>query len=167
MGAKSGATKAQVAQGLARAGGKSAYNVTNKDIKRAGKAAKIISGAVVTTLGPGKVVKGVKAASKVIKTVKAAKAANKTKPTQASRITAQQKATTTSKTRASALEKQIKDIETRMKANSARAAELAKRPKSPGAPSDREMGLLDANKSLAADLRKIRQSYTDLKTPGL
>jgi hypothetical protein len=65
MGAKSGATKAQVAQGLARAGGKSAYNVTNKDIKRAGKAAKIIGGAAVTAVGPGKVVKAVQAAKAV------------------------------------------------------------------------------------------------------
>jgi hypothetical protein len=68
MGAKSGATKAQVAQGLARAGGKSAYNVTNKDVKRAGKAAKIIAGAAVTAVGPGKVVKAVKTAKAVAKT---------------------------------------------------------------------------------------------------
>ncbi len=71
MGAKSGSTKAQVAQGLARAGGKSSYNVTNKDVKRAGKAAKIIAGAAVTAVGPGKVVKGVQAATKVAKAAKA------------------------------------------------------------------------------------------------
>ena len=71
MGAKSGATKAQVAQGLARAGGKSSYNVTNKDVKRAGQAAKIIASAAVTAAGPGKVVKGVQAATKVAKAAKA------------------------------------------------------------------------------------------------
>lgn len=74
MGKKAGATKAQVAQGLARAGGKSSYNVTNKDIKKAGKAAKIIAGAAVTAAGPGKVVKAVQAASKVAKVAKAANA---------------------------------------------------------------------------------------------
>jgi hypothetical protein len=73
MGKKAGATKAQVAQGLARSGGKSSYNVTNKDVKRAGQAAKIIAGAAVTAVGPGKVVKGVQAASKVAKAAKAAK----------------------------------------------------------------------------------------------
>jgi hypothetical protein len=78
MGKKAGATKAQVAQGLARAGGKSSYNVTNKDVKRAGQAAKIIAGAAVTAVGPGKVVKGVQAASKIAKvgsSVRALKAA--------------------------------------------------------------------------------------------
>jgi hypothetical protein len=74
MGKKAGATKAQVAQGLARAGGKSSYNVTNKDVKRAGQAAKIIAGAAVTAAGPGKVVKGVQAASKIAKVAKAANA---------------------------------------------------------------------------------------------
>jgi hypothetical protein len=74
MGAKAGATKAQVAQGLARAGGKSSYNVTNKDVKRAGQAAKIIAGAAVTAVGPGKVVKVAQAASKVAKVAKAANA---------------------------------------------------------------------------------------------
>jgi hypothetical protein len=72
MGKKSGATKDQVAQGLARAGGKSSYNVTNKDVKRAGQAAKIIAGAVATAVGPGKIVKGVQAATKVAKVAKAA-----------------------------------------------------------------------------------------------
>lgn len=71
MGKKAGATKAQVAQGLARAGGKSTYNVTSKDIKKAGQAAKIIAGAAVTAVGPGKVVKGVQAATKAAKAVKA------------------------------------------------------------------------------------------------
>lgn len=74
MGAKAGATKSQIAQGLARAGGKSSYNVTNKDIKRAGQAAKIIAGAAVTAAGPGKVVKVAQAASKVAKVAKAANA---------------------------------------------------------------------------------------------
>jgi hypothetical protein len=74
MGAKSGATKSQIAQGLARAGGKSSYNVTNKDIKRVGQAAKIIAGAAVTAAGPGKVVKVAQAASKVAKVAKAANA---------------------------------------------------------------------------------------------
>jgi hypothetical protein len=71
MGAKAGATKAQVAQAQSRAGGKSTYNVTNKDIKKAGKAAKIIAGAAVTAVGPAKVVKGVQAATKVAKAAKA------------------------------------------------------------------------------------------------
>jgi hypothetical protein len=77
MGAKVGATKSQVAQGLARAGGKSSYNVTNKDVKKAGQAAKIIAGAAVTAAGPGKVVKAAKAA----KAVAAAKTATKAKET--------------------------------------------------------------------------------------
>jgi hypothetical protein len=77
MGKKSGATKDQVAQGLARAGGKSSYNVTNKDIKRAGEAAKIIAGATATAVGPGKVVKAAKAVSKGANAVKfAAERAN-------------------------------------------------------------------------------------------
>ncbi len=78
MGAKSGATKAQVAQGLARAGGKSSYNVTNKDVKRAGQAAKIIAGAAVTAVGPGKVVK----AAKAVKAVKAGSSARALKAAQ-------------------------------------------------------------------------------------
>jgi hypothetical protein len=78
MGKKAGATKAQVAQGLARAGGKSSYNVTNKDVKRAGQAAKIIAGAAVTAAGPGKVVKGVQAASKIAKAAKANKSSRQT-----------------------------------------------------------------------------------------
>lgn len=77
MGKKAGATKAQVAQGLARAGGKSSYNVTNKDVKRAGQAAKIIAGAAVTAVGPGKVVKAVQAASKVAKVAKRVEIMNK------------------------------------------------------------------------------------------
>ena len=77
MGAKSGATKAQVAQGLARAGGKSTYNVTKQDVKKAGQAAKIIAGAAVTAVGPGKVVKAAKAVSKGANAVKfAAQRAN-------------------------------------------------------------------------------------------
>jgi predicted CoA-binding protein len=77
MGAKVGATKSQVAQGLARAGGKSSYNVTNKDVKRAGQAAKIIAGAAVSAVGPGKVVKGVQAASKIAKVAKRVEIMNK------------------------------------------------------------------------------------------
>ena len=77
MGAKAGATKAQIAQGLARSGGKSSYNITNKDVKRAGQAAKIIAGAAVTAAGPGKVVKAAKAVSKGANAVKfAAQRAN-------------------------------------------------------------------------------------------
>ena len=71
MGTKAGATKAQIAQAQARAGGKSTYNVTKQDVKKAGQAAKIIAGAAVTAVGPGKVVKGVKAATKAAKAVKA------------------------------------------------------------------------------------------------
>jgi hypothetical protein len=74
MGKKAGATKSQVAQGLARAGGKSTYNVTKQDVKKAGQAAKIIAGAAVTAVGPGKVVKVAQAASKVAKVAKAANA---------------------------------------------------------------------------------------------
>jgi hypothetical protein len=77
MGKKSGATKDQVAQGLARAGGKSSYNVTNKDVKRAGQAAKIIAGAAATAVGPGKVVKGVQAATKVAQVAKRVEIMNK------------------------------------------------------------------------------------------
>lgn len=73
MGAKAGATKAQVAQGQARAGGQSGYKVTGKDVTRAGKAAKIIAGAAATAVGPGKVVKGLQVASKAIKTAQAVK----------------------------------------------------------------------------------------------
>ena len=73
MGAKAGATKAQVAQGQARAGGQSGYKVTNKDVKRAGQAAKIIGGAAITAAGPGKIVKGVQAATKAVKTAQAVK----------------------------------------------------------------------------------------------
>ena len=63
----------------------------------------------------------------------------------------------------SSLEKQIKEAEAQIKSNAQRAAELAKKPKAPGAPSDRELGLLDANKKLAADLKKLRQTYQDTK----
>jgi hypothetical protein len=87
MGAKAGATKAQVAQGQARAGGQSGYKVTNKDIKRAGQAAKIIAGAAVTAVGPGKVVKGVQVATKVAQTAKRAELMNKaTKKAEAVKI---------------------------------------------------------------------------------
>ena len=82
MGKKAGATKAQVAQGLARAGGKSTYNVTKQDIKKAGQAAKIIAGAAVTAVGPGKAVKAVKAVSKVAKAVKSGSSARALKAAQ-------------------------------------------------------------------------------------
>jgi hypothetical protein len=73
MGKKAGATKAQVAQGLARAGGKSTYNVTKQDVKKAGQAAKIIAGAAITAVGPGKVVKAAKAVQAISKASKADK----------------------------------------------------------------------------------------------
>ena len=79
------------------------------------------------------------------------------------KLAAQRKATTTRKTNMSSLEKQIKEAEAQIKSNAQRAAELAKKPKAPGAPSDRELGLLDANKKLAADLKKLRQTYYDTK----
>jgi hypothetical protein len=100
----------------------------------------------------------VKAASTARKASTAASAATKARAAQGAKITAQQKATVASKTKASSLEKQIKEIEAQMKANAARAKELANAKKAPGAP-DRVSGLLDTNKKLAADLKKIRQSY--------
>jgi hypothetical protein len=145
---------------LADRAGKPVVLPSKKNVTRA---AKQIGGAVLTIAGPGKVVKGVQLTAKAIKAAKAAKAAAKTKPTPASKITAQQKATTANKSRMSALEKQIKETEAQIKANAKRAAELAKKPKAPGAPSDRELGLLDANKRLAAELKKIRQAYSDAK----
>ena len=131
--------------------------------KNVTSAAKQIGGAVLTIAGPGKVVKGVQLTAKAIKGAKAAKAAAKMKPTPASKLAAQQKATTANQARMSALEKQIKETEAQIRANAKRAAELAKKPKAPGAPSDRELGLLDANKRLAAELKKIRQAYMDSK----
>ena len=102
----------------------------------------------------------VKAASTARKASTAASAATKARAAQGAKITAQQKATVASKTKASSLEKQIKEIEAQVKSNAARAAELAKAKKAPGAP-DRVSGLLDTNKKLKADLKKIRQSYYD------
>jgi hypothetical protein len=102
----------------------------------------------------------VKAASTARKASTAASAATKARAAQGAKITAQQKATVASKTKASSLEKQIKEIEAQVKSNAARAAELAKAKKAPGAP-DRVSGLLDTNKKLKADLKKIRQAYYD------
>ena len=104
-------------------------------------------------------------AIKLAQAAKAAKATTKAgQLAQNAKITAQQKATTGRKTQISSLEKQIKEAEAQIKSNAQRAAELAKKPKAPGAPSDRELGLLDANKKLAADLKKLRQTYYDTKT---
>ena len=129
---------------------------------------KNVAGLALTVAGPGKVVKGAKLAVKAVKTVQAAKAAKATtKAGQLARdakLVAQRKATTTRKTDMSSLQKQIAETEARIKGNAQRAAELAKKPKAPGAPSDRELGLLDANKKLAADLKKLRQTYYDTKT---
>jgi hypothetical protein len=105
----------------------------------------------------------VKAASTARKASTAASAATKARAAQGAKITAQQKATVASKTKASSLEKQIKEIEAQMKANAARAKELANAKKAPGAP-DRVSGLLDTNKKLAADLKKIRQAYSNTKS---
>jgi hypothetical protein len=146
-------TKQQVAQAKARAGGNKPVKVTNAGLKKLGGAALIAA-----SLTPvGRVAKVVKTASAVKKASATAKAA------QGAKITAQQKATVASKTKVSSLEKQIKEIEAQMKANAARAKELANAKKAPGAP-DRTSGLLDANKKLAADLKKIRQSYYDART---
>ena len=149
-------TKQQVAQAKARAGGNNPVKVTNKGLKKLGGAALIA--ASFTPVGR---------VAKVVKTVstakKAATASTKARAAQGAKIDLQQKATIASKAKTSALEKQIKEIETQIKANATRATELAKKSKAPGAP-DRTSGLLDANKKLSADLKKIRQSYYDAKT---
>ena len=122
---------------------------------------KAIAGAAAATAAvvpAGRAIKAVQAAKAAKATAKAAQVARSAK------ITAQQKATTGRKTQISSLQKQIAETEARIKGNAQRAAELAKKPKAPGAPSDRELGLLDANKKLAADLKKLRQTYYDTKT---
>ena len=126
------------------------------------KKAGLAEGALIglSLLPAGRIVKAVSTARKAST---AATAATKARTAQSAKITAQQKATVASKTKTSALEKQIKEIEAQIKSNAARAAELAKAKKAPGAP-DRTSGLLDANKKLAADLKRIRQSYNDAKS---
>jgi predicted RNase H-like nuclease (RuvC/YqgF family) len=131
------------------------YNAAMKDPKNR------VSGEIIT---PGSIVRGVaKVAAKVTAKKVAQKAAATAKATQGAKITTQQKATVASKTKVTALEKQIKELETQMKSNAARVAELAKAKKAPGSP-DRTSGLLEANKKLAADLKKARQSYNDAKS---
>ena len=120
---------------------------------------KAIAGAAAATAAvvpAGRAIKAVQAAKAAKATAKAAQVARNAK------ITAQQKATTTRKTDISSLEKQIAETEARIKGNAQRAAELAKKPKAPGAP-DRTSGILDANKKLEADLKKMRQTYQDTK----
>jgi hypothetical protein len=126
------------------------------------KKAGLAEGALIglSLLPAGRIVKAVSTARKAST---AATAATKARTAQSAKITAQQKTTVASKTKTSALEKQIKEIEAQIKSNAARAAELAKAKKAPGAP-DRTSGLLDANKKLAADLKRIRQSYNDAKS---
>jgi len=123
------------------------------------KKAGLAEGALIglSLLPAGRIVKAVSTAKK------ATTAATKARAAQGAKITAQQKATVASKTKVSSLEKQIKEIEAQMKSNAARAKELANAKKAPGAP-DRTSSLLDANKKLAADLKKIRQSYNDAKS---
>jgi len=141
-----------------------AANPNKKVVLPSKENAKRVAGLALTVAGPGKVVKGAQLAVKAVKGAKAAKATTKANQlARDSKLATQQKATTTRKTDMSSLEKQIKETEARIKGNSQRAAELAKKPRSPGAPSDRELGLLDANKKLAADLKKLRQTYQDTK----
>ena len=123
------------------------------------KKAGLAEGALIglSLLPAGRIVKAVSTAKK------ATTAATKARAAQGAKITAQQKATVASKTKVSSLEKQIKEIEAQMKSNAARAKELANAKKAPGSP-DRTSSLLDANKKLAADLKKIRQSYNDAKS---
>ena len=138
---------------------KPAYKATGKPAPR--KKGSAVETAIISLIPTGRVIKGVATAVKAASTAK--KAGTAAKAAQGAKITAQQKATVASKTKVTAAEKQIKEIETQMKANAARAAELAKAKKAPGAP-DRTSGLLDANKKLAADLKKIRQSYNNAKS---
>jgi hypothetical protein len=146
-------TKQQVAQARARAGGNKPVKVTNAGLKKLGSGALIAASFTPV----GRAAKIVKAASTAKKASASARAA------QGAKITAQQKATTSTKAKATSLEKQIKEIETQMKANAARAKELANAKRGPGAP-DRVSGLLDTNKKLAADLKKIRQSYSNARS---
>ena len=120
-----------------------------------------VEAAIIGLIPAGRVVKGIATAAKVASTAK--KASANARATQGAKITAQQKATVASKTKVTSLEKQIKEIEAQMKANAARAKELANARKAPGAP-DRTSGLLDTNKKLATDLKKLRQSYNDAKS---
>lgn len=76
----------------------------------------------------------------------------------------QQAATVAKNSKLSNIEKSISELETKIKGNADRAAQLAKQPKSPGAPADREAGLLDANKALQSKLKDLRQSYHDTKS---
>lgn len=124
---------------------------------------KKVAGLALTVAGPGKVVKGAQLAVKTVQAAKAAKATTKAgQLARDAKLVAQRKATTTRKTDMSSLEKQIKETEARIKGNAQRAAELAKKPKAPGAP-DRTSSILDANKKLTADLKKMRQTYQDTK----
>jgi len=138
---------------------KPAYKATGKPAPR--KKGGAVEAAIIGLIPAGRVVKGVATAVKAASTIK--KASATAKAAQGAKITAQQKATVASKAKVTAAEKQIKEIEAQMKANAARAAELAKTKKAPGAP-DRTSGLLDANKKLAADLKKARQLYNDAKS---
>jgi hypothetical protein len=115
----------------------------------------------LSLLPAGRAVKGIATAAKTASTAK--KASATARAAQGARITAQQKATTSTKAKATSLEKQIKEIETQMKANAARAKELANAKRGTGAPS-RDLYLLDTNKKLAADLKKLRQAYSDTKS---
>jgi hypothetical protein len=126
------------------------------------KKAGLAEGALIglSLLPAGRLVKAVSTARKASA---AASATTKARAAQSAKITTQQKATVASKAKASSLEKQIKEIEAQMKANAARAKELANAKRGPGAP-DRVSGLLDTNKKLAADLKKIRQSYSNARS---
>jgi len=119
------------------------------------KKAGLAEGALIglSLLPAGRVVKAVSTARKASA---AASATTKARAAPCAKITTQQKATVASKAKASSLEKQIKEIEAQVKSNAARAAELAKDKKAPGAP-DRISGLLDTNIKLKANLKKIRQ----------
>jgi hypothetical protein len=111
------------------------------------------------------VAKGVaKVAEKVIAKKTAEKTAEKAAEKGASTLKAQQTATVANKAKLDRLQGSIKDLEAQIKANSQKAAEYAKKPKAPGAPSDRESGLLDANKKLAEQLKNARQAYYDAKS---
>lgn len=127
------------------------------------KKAGLAEGALIglSLLPAGRAVKGIATAAKAASTAK--KASASARAAQGARITAQQKATTSTKAKATSLEKQIKEIEAQMKSNAARAKELANAKRGPGAP-DRVSGLLDTNKKLAADLKKIRQAYSNTKS---
>jgi hypothetical protein len=127
------------------------------------KKAGLAQGALVglSLLPAGRAVRGIATAAKAASTAK--KTTATARAAQGAKITAQQKATVASKTKVSSLEKQIKEIEAQMKSNAARAKEIANSKRAPGAPA-RDLYLLDANKKLAADLKKIRQAYSDAKS---